>query len=204
MEFPASRRKGAKQMGGVLVGFGPWILYWVLVSNNTFKEAAVAGLVASAVLQVWNLSHGSTPKILEMGTLVWFAVLTIGAFSADEKFFADWSYALSNGALATIVLVSILIGHPFARQYARETVPKEYWGNPMFNHSTLVISWAWFGAMVVMTASAALTRAYPEEELWFNWIIPFAALGAALKFTHWYPDFVKNQQQQPAVPGLAT
>ncbi len=189
-------------MGGVLVGLGPWILYWVLVSNNTFKEAAVAALVASAVIFGWSLTHSRTPKVLEVGSLVWFGVLTAGAFSADEKFFADWSYVLSNGALAAIVLVSILVGHPFARQYARDTVPQEYWDRPLFKHSTLVISWVWFGAMVLMAASSAITRAYPEDELWFNWIIPIGAMVAALKFSHWYPDYAKKQAQHPAVPGI--
>lgn len=188
-------------MSGVFVGMGPWILYWVLVSNNTFEEAAVAGLVASGIVTAWGLTHGGL-KTLEVGTVAWFAVLTIASFTADERFFADWCFVMSNGALATIVLVSILTGHPFTRQYARDTVPEQFWESPVFLQSTLVISWAWFAAFVVMTASSAVTRSYPDEELWFNWIIPIGAMVGAFKFTGWYPAYLKKTAQHPAVTGL--
>ena len=189
-------------MSGVLVGFGPWILFWILNSNNTFEEAAVAGLVASVVVLIWTIAQGSSVKLLEIGSLAWFAVLTVMAFTADEVFFADWSYVLSNAALALIVLASILAGRPFTRQYAKETVPKQYWDSPIFLKSTLVISWVWFAAMVVMAASSAVARSYPESEMWFNWIIPIGALIAALKFTGAYPAYLKKQNTQPAVAGL--
>ncbi|MEA2703745.1 MAG: hypothetical protein QOD63_1690, partial [Actinomycetota bacterium] len=128
---------------------------------------------------------------------MWFAVLTVMAFTTDEVFFADWSYVLSNGAIALIVLISILVGRPFTRQYAKETVPEQYWNGAVFLKSTLVISWVWFAAFAVMTASSALTRSYPASELWFNWIIPIGALIAAFKFTAGYPAYLKKQGSQP-------
>jgi intracellular septation protein A len=188
-------------MLSTVVGLAPWILYWVLESNNTHEEAAVAGLVASVAVFGWGLTHSRNVKILEVGSVLWFAVLTIAGFTADEGFFTDWSYVLSNAALAAIVLVSILAGRPFARQYAHDTVPEEYWESPIFLQSTLVISWAWFAAFVLMTASSALTRQYPSDEMWFNWVIPIGALVAAFKFTQWYPDYLKQQQPQAAIPG---
>ena len=189
-------------MSGVLVGFGPWILFWILNSNNTFEEAAVAGLVASAVVTIWTIAQGSTVKLLEIGSLAWFGVLTVMAFTAEEVFFADWSYVLSNSALALIVLASILAGRPFTRQYAKETVPEQYWDSPVFLKSTLVISWVWFVSMVVMAASSAVARSYPESEMWFNWIIPIGALIGAIKFTGAYPAHLKKKNAQPAVAGL--
>lgn len=189
-------------MLGVLVGLGPWILFWVLNSNNTFEEAAVAALVASIAVLAWSLGQGSSLKILEVGSVLVFAALALLAFTADEKFFAEWSYVLANGALAAIVLVSILIGRSFARQYAEESVPEQYWESPTFVQSTLVISWAWFAAFVVMAGSSALTVAEPDQELWFNWVIPIGALIVAFKFTKAYPDHLKQQQHDPSLTGL--
>jgi intracellular septation protein A len=184
-------------MLGVVVGLGPWILYWVLESNNTHEEAAAAALVAGIVVAAWGYLHTRHFYILELGSVLWFAVLTAMGFTAEESFFNDWSYVMSNGALAAIVLISILSGHPFARQYAHDSVPQEFWEAPVFLKSTMVISWAWFVAFVIMTASSALTREFPEDELWFNWIIPIGAIVAAFKFTHWYPDYLKQQQPAP-------
>ncbi len=182
----------------IILGFAPWILYWVLVANDTFESAATAGLVAAGALLILNLAHDRKPKILEIGGLVWFAVLVVVGLTADETFFAHWSYVLSNAALASIVLISILVGHPFARQYGEESVPQEYWGSPVFLQSTLVISWAWFAAMVVMGVSSAFTRSSPSNDLWLDWIIPIGAVVAAIKFTQWYPDHLKAQQPQVA------
>jgi hypothetical protein len=47
-----------------------------------------------------------------------------------------------------IVLVSIALGQPFTRQYAREEVPPELWESPIFPKSTAVIAWVWLGALV--------------------------------------------------------
>jgi hypothetical protein len=175
------------------LGFAPWILYWVLVSNNTFEEAAVAALVAQVVLLGWGSLHKSTPKLLELGSLLWFALLVVVAFTAEEDFFTEWSYILSNFALTAIVVVSIAVGQPFTRQYAREGVPRELWGSEIFLRSTAVIAWFWLGALVVMSVSTLLTRAWTDEELWFNWIIPIGAFVAAIKFTHWYPDYLQKR-----------
>ncbi len=150
------------------------------------------------MLFVLNLAHQRKPKVLEIGTVAWFAVLVVVGLGADAKFFAHWSYVLSNAALASIVLISVLVGHPFARQYAQETVPEEYWHSPVFLRSTLVISWAWFAAMVVMCVSSAFTRSSPSNDLWLDWIIPIGAVVAAIKFTNWYPDHLKKQQPHAA------
>jgi len=186
---------------GMFVGLAPWILYWVLVSNNTFEEAAVAALIAAVVLTGWGITHGKQPYLLDWGTLVWFAALTIISLVADDRFMAEWSYAISNFALAAIVLVSIGMGEPFTRAYARENVPKEYWDSPMFLKSTAVIAWAWLGIFVVMGISTIIARENPSDEMWWNWIVPIGLFIAGIKFNHWYPDHLRQQAGLPPRSG---
>ena len=186
---------------GMFVGLAPWILYWVLVSDNSFEEAAVAALIAAVVLTAWGYAHGKKPYILDYGTLAWFAALTIIAVAADDRFMAEWSYALSNFALAAIVLVSIAFGEPFTRQYAREDVPREYWDSPMFLKSTTVIAWAWLGIFVLMGISSIIARENPSDEMWWNWIIPIGLFVAGIKFNHWYPDHLRQQAGLPERSG---
>jgi intracellular septation protein A len=177
---------------GLFVSFAPWILFWVITSDNSFEEAAVAALIASLILAGMGVAHGKTPKLLDYGTIVWFGFLVIVALTADEDFFADWSYILSNFALAAIVLLSIVVGQPFTRQYARETVPQEYWDTPMFMQSTAVIAWFWLGALILMGVSSIFAREYPADEVWWNWIVPLALFIGAIKFTAWYPDHLRG------------
>ncbi len=182
---------------GMFVGLAPWILYWVLVSNNTFEEAAVAALIAAVVLTGWGMTHGKQPYLLDWGTLVWFAALVIIAFSTDDQFMADWSYALSNFALAAIVLVSILVGEPFTRAYAKEGVPQEHWDSPLFLKSTTLIAWVWLGIFVLMGISTIIAQDNPSDELWWNWIVPLGLFIAGIKFNHWYPDHLRQQAGPP-------
>jgi hypothetical protein len=182
----------------MFVGLAPWILYWVLVSNNTFEEAAVAALVAAVVLTGWGMTHGKQPYLLDWGTLVWFAALVIIAWATDDQFMAEWSYALSNFALAGIVLVSILVGDPFTRAYAREDVPKEHWDSPLFLQGTKVIAWVWLGIFVLMGISTIIARENPSDELWWNWIVPLGLFIAGIKINHWYPDHLRRQAGLPS------
>lgn len=178
---------------GIFVSFAPWILYWVLISNNTFEEAAVVALVATVVLIGWGMTHGTSPKILDYGTLAWFLILMIIGLSADDRFVAEWSYVLSNFALAAIMVGSILVGQPFTRQYARDTVDPQFWNTPTFLKSTLVIAWFWVAMMLVMAVSTIIARENPSDEMWWNWIIPIGAFVAAIKFSAWYPDRVREE-----------
>jgi intracellular septation protein A len=181
---------------GLFLGFAPWILYWILVSDNSYEEAAVAGLIAAVVIAVIGVSHGRRPKILDYGTIVWFGFLAIIAAPVDEVFFADWSYVLSNFALAAIVLVSIVVGEPFTRQYAREEVPRENWNSPIFMRATAVIAWVWLGAFLLMALSSIVAYENPDDELWWNWIIPIGLFLVAIKFTMWYPESLRGRSGQ--------
>ena len=64
-----------------------------------------------------------------------------------------------DGGLLVIVLVSLAIGMPFTLQYARESVPKEFWTVPLFITTNQRITAAWAAAFAVMTAADAATRA---------------------------------------------
>lgn len=177
----------------MLTGFAPWIIFWVLTGNNTFREAAVAALVAAAVgFAVERVrAPDQTVKLFDLVTLAWFAVLSVLAFVASDAWLNDWSFALSNLVLLGIAVGSVLGGVPFTIQYAKDTTPREYWGNATFTHINVVLTWVWAAAFAIMSASSLALILMPDErsyDTYFNWVIPIGASVLAMKITKWYPD----------------
>ena len=110
-----------------IVGFVPWIVYWILVGNAPFLAAVLAGLGLAVVINVGSLVRRQPPMVLEAGTAVVFAIFVIMALTLPDDFLERWLQALSNAALFAIVLISILVGKPFTLQYARKSTPREQW-----------------------------------------------------------------------------
>jgi hypothetical protein len=96
----------------VFFGFAPWIAFMVLSSNNTFELAAVIALVIALVVFLISRRSGSKPTAFDYATLGFFALLVIVGLFVSDAAVATWVQPVSNFALLTIALVSILIGKP--------------------------------------------------------------------------------------------
>jgi hypothetical protein len=67
-------------------------------------------------------------KLLDVGTLLFFAALVIVALATSRSDVAQidkYSQPLSSGALALIAIGSIVFGHPFTVDYAREQATRK-------------------------------------------------------------------------------
>ncbi len=146
----------------------------------------------SAALVVRNQLEGLSPKILEIGTLVMFAALSAYAYLAGSLSVFEGKMHVDDGLLV-IVLVSMAIGQPFTIQYAKDTVPREHWGSPIFRRTNYVISAVWAVAFLVMVLVEALMLYRPELPQRASMITIVLALVAAIKFTSWYPKAVARQ-----------
>ena len=187
--------------GGYIAGLAPWIVYWILVGNVDFRLAVLIAFGVAAFELAHTYMDGSRVPSLDIGSTIAFGVLTIITFATDDSFLERWIQPLTSAALLAIGLASILIGRPFAREYAREHVQPEFWGTPRFLRTTLVITWAWVAAFAVMTVSALFPPIVDgdntfhdqsdEVSVIFYWVIPIAALVLAILFTKWYPERVR-------------
>jgi hypothetical protein len=194
---------------GFVSGLLPWILYWILVGNVDFRLAVLISFgVAAFQLLRTIFVEGQPPMVLDVGTTIAFAILTIVTFATDDTFLERWIQPLSSAALLAIALGSILVGKPFTRQYARQQVPPEVWDTPGFMRTTLLITWVWVGVFAVMTISALIppivdgnNTFYEQDDtvgVIFYWVIPFLALAAGILFTKWYPERVRMQARAAA------
>jgi intracellular septation protein A len=185
----------------ILLSFGPFILFAVLMRFGDVLFALIAAAALSALLILRERRRGKSVKILEAGTVLLFGGLTV--FTA----FTHYDWTILEGRLAVdlgllvMVLGSIIARRPFTLQFAREEVPKEYWANPQFIATNYRISAAWALAFLVLVLADIVMAFYPAIPLWIGIAVTILALAGAIWFTRWYPQRVRRRfaaNQQPA------
>ncbi len=80
---------------GILFGFAPWIVYWVLVGNVPFVTAVLVAFVAAIAAFVIARASGSPGRTLEIGAVATFFVLSVLTFSGSQAFMERWIQPLS-------------------------------------------------------------------------------------------------------------
>jgi len=171
---------------GILVGFAPWIIFGILVGHDKMLEASSIALIATLAGIAGDVRKGRSVKVLTAGTFIFFLAFAVATFFVSHALLGRWANLMSNAALAAITLVSIVIRKPFTMQYARESVPKEYWDTPQFLRANLVITWVWLAAFAVNTASSALRAIIPDIWSGASWAVSICTFVGAMKFTKWY------------------
>jgi hypothetical protein len=205
-----------------VLSFVPWVIFWVVAGPRNWELGVGCALIASVVLLLVGIdakplvdravarSAGTgppaaatpirirPPKILDVGTALFFlALVIVGAFVDRSTLVVleNYAQAISSGALAVIVLLSIAVGHPFTEQYGREKVPEEKWHTPLFRRTMLIMSGVWALIFVVMAILGTISQtgiAGAGASDWLNWYIPIALIVVGMKFNVWYPSRVRE------------
>jgi hypothetical protein len=172
---------------GILFGFAPWVVYWVLVGNAPFLVAALIAL-AIAVLGVL-VSRGTRApsQALEIGAVATFLVLTVVTVLLSRSFVGQWALPLSNAGIFLVALISLLIGKPFMHVFAAAGQPPAVVDSDLFGQITARLTWIWvvvFGAMTVSSAippivqrNATILDTKTPLSFVCYWVIPFSLLG---------------------------
>ena len=138
----------------------PWVLFSLITQHDTLKAAAVAALIASVLIAAPAVLAGR-PRMLELGAVVAFVGFTIVAFVVDPAtthWVARYARAIAALLLALIAFSSLLFV-PFTEQYARESVPEEFWSTPRFKRVNRQLTAMWGSVFLVMMVSHILAGA---------------------------------------------
>jgi hypothetical protein len=183
---------------GILIGFAPWIVYWVLVGNVPFVAAGVVALVVAIATFVIGRAKGSAGSTLEIGAVATFLVLTILAFVLSQPVMERWMQPLSNAGIFVVALVSVLIGKPFVREFAAAGLPPDVVKTDLFGRITTLLTWIWVAAFAGMTVSSAIPPIVQGDatildtktplSFVFYWVIPYSLLGLAALTSRILPD----------------
>ena len=183
---------------GYLKGFLPWITFDA-VSLLGSRWAALAALLMSVYFLVAARRAGVTvdAQILDLGTTVYFGVLTAVAFAAPHSPLLNYESGLSSAWLALIAGVSLLVRRPFTLGIAKRRTPPEIWRTERFRHTSTVIARVWtvsfaVGALVTLVCEATGTGLVVRAGA------QVLAFGVPAAFTHWY---VRNVRARATATG---
>jgi hypothetical protein len=175
----------------IYVAFIPWILFSIIAQHDTLAAAAVVALIAAIVISVPSVSAGR-PKLLELGAVAAFAAFTVVALVTDPAVH-DWltryARAIAAALLALLTLGSLL-RTPITEQYARESVPRQFWSTPEFRRVNRQLTLMWGAVFVAMVPSHLIAGAIDTRRgnTIFNWAIPVALVVWAAKRTEAVTD----------------
>jgi hypothetical protein len=191
---------------GILLGFAPWIVYWVLVGNVPFHTAVLVALAIAVLAFVIGRVRGAPGRILEIGAIATFLVLTALTFTLSQSFMERWIQPLSNAGIFLVALTGVLIGRPFVREFAEVDQPKEVIESDVFRRITAVLTWIWVGAFAGMTVSSAIppivygdaTILDTKTPLSFvcYWVVPFSLLGLAALASRILPERMAPPEEE--------
>ncbi|MGD3105241.1 hypothetical protein [Streptomyces sp. YGL11-2] len=181
-----------------LRGFIPWLVF-AGVSSAGWQWGALAGLAASAVLLIADRAAGLSleARLLDYGTIVYFAGLAVLAFARPDSGLKVYSGALSVGWLALIAWVSIAVQRPFTLAIARRMAPPEVWRMPLFHRINVVLTAAWALSFTV-TAIAQVVIAASGMSAVFSILVQIAAFVLPVRFTATYPERARARFRQQA------
>lgn len=183
---------------GILLGFAPWIVYWVLVGNVPFGTAVLIALAVALLSFVIGRVRGTPGRTLEIGAVATFLILTVLTFTLDQSFMERWIQPLSNAGIFLVALTGALVGRPFVREFAEVDRPKEVVESELFQKITGLLTWIWVAAFAGMTVSSAIPPiVYGEATILDTktplsfvcyWVIPFSLLGLAALASRILPE----------------
>lgn len=183
---------------GILYGLAPWIVYWVLVGNVPFGVSAPVALALALAAFVIGWRTKTPGRVLQIGAVATFGVLTLLAFTAGPTLLQRWAQPLSIAGVFVAALTGMLIGKPFIREFAAIGQPPEVVDSDLFGRITTRLGWIWVAVFAAMTLSSAippiadrganiLDTAQPLPIL-FSWALPFSLLGVGALAARILPD----------------
>jgi phytoene dehydrogenase-like protein len=174
----------------IVLGFVPWIGFWVLGGLEHHALAVAWGLGASLLLCARDLRRGRV-KAMEMTAAGFFALHASASAVLGSHVLAPWDPALAAAALGAMAWGTLVLGVPFTAQIAREDWPREYWDAPLFRRINALLTGLWAVIFTVNTGLGVLGLRWPQARLWLVTVLPQAMIGtgvaASIVIPHRYP-----------------
>ena len=183
---------------GIVFGFAPWVVYWVLVGNVPFLAAALAALVVAVAAFAVGAARHAPGRTLEVGAVATFGVLTVVTLVFSQEFMERWLQPLSTAGIFLVALAGVLTGRPFIREFAAAGQPKDIIGSDLFAGITTRLTWIWVVVFGLMTVSSSIPPIVQGDatildtrsplSYVFYWLVPFTLLAIGALVSRLLPD----------------
>jgi hypothetical protein len=179
----------------------PWVLFTIIAGRAGADfvgwAAVVAGLMVVGIAvkgtrETTPNGSRSSVKVIDLSGIVTFAVLAGLAFAGSHDLRQNivWYGRGACALVLALVMLGSLLFVPFTEQYARESVPRQYWNSPVFRGINRHISAA-FGVAILVMAGGHFLSGYLESNgdltsalnIILNWVLPVLLVLGALKYT---------------------
>lgn len=191
---------------GIVLGFIPWIVYWILVGNIPFTAAVTIAFGIAVLAQLLQLVRRQPARSLDIGTLIVFAALTLAAYLLPDDVIERWLQPLSNLGLFLITLIGVLVGRPFVYDYAKASVDAATAKSSGFRAITNAMTWMWVAAFGLMTAVSAIPPIVDGAATMLDadnllsivcyWIVPYTLLGIAGLISALFPPWFERRSRE--------
>jgi carotenoid cleavage dioxygenase len=180
-----------KELGSLILGFLPWMLFLFLSGNtlSSLERATIISLVACIAFGFTELKQGF---ILQWGTLLFFSfcVITINFFHI--MWVAVYMDLLSNSALAFVMWLTLLLGKPFVLQYAKRGLSEDHWKEPAFIRGCSQLTIVWASLMTISVILSLVKRSSLFS--WPGWVYYTLSL-VVIAFGLTYTTVFKRQKR---------
>lgn len=184
-------------MGQVLIGFIPWIVFWVLSGPGLWTPAVLGALLSAAGLVAWRWRAHRDVKTMEVISLGYFLAHALVTLAFGLPIFKDYGPVLNSLVLAGMAWGTLLAGSPFTYQYAREDWPRELWGDPLFRLTNQIITAVWGAIFLINSGLGALSLIQPHLNILLNAVAANILIGLGIAFSAlfpgWFPNFALQQ-----------
>ena len=156
-----------KELGSLIIGFLPWILFLFFSGSSlpSLERAIVISLIACPVFGFKELKLGF---VLQWGTLIFFCGCAIFVNLLKMIWVAEYMDLLSNSALAIVMWLTMLLGKPFVLQYAKRDLPPEKWNDPAFIRGCMLLTLVW-ASLMTLSAMLSIIKRTPLLN-WPGWV----------------------------------
>jgi hypothetical protein len=174
----------------IILGLIPLALFALLAGLMPVGWAALIGVLAAVIAVIVELP-GSVKAAPVVGIVVLGAFAWLG-FTGDpfvQGLLEHYGRGLATLTLAIYMLVTAGFA-PFTAQFARQSVPKQYWKSERFIQINRHLSLTWGGVVLVTAVCHLIAGAVgdaganmPIIVLGLNWGIPVLAILWTVKYT---------------------
>lgn len=184
----------------LLLTFLPWIVFKVILLIPGFDELLMLklGITVAALICAYQSYSGLNKGIIAWGTMSFFGVSLVMVVGLTNVWYMFHLGVFSNGTLALLTWISILLGKPFTLSYAKQYADPKVWDSPRFIHKNYMIAAAWGMSFTIALVDSLIRLQYPGIPWFVSECIDDLSMVAAIYFTK-HLSKIPSQQEATAV-----
>jgi all-trans-retinol 13,14-reductase len=177
----------------------PWLLYF---PGELLGRPAWGAAAALTVMGLWWVSGKYRLKSTDWTQCLYFAlVAAAAAFPTGIRWPLTHRSLLAPALFAMMAFGSLLVGHPFTNQFAREQIPAHFWNDPNFPvhfaRVNTILTWAWGLNFCISLGCAALLVAKFPANPWLPRSTAALAFIAVCVATRFFPAWYERHVYRP-------